>query len=66
MLVNIADLNFRERPGVDGPVRTTLALGTAAEVIGGPISADGLVWYQIAPDGVAGNGWVAANYITKP
>jgi uncharacterized protein YraI len=66
VLVNIADLNFRERPGIDGPVRTTLALGTAAEVMGGPISADGLAWYQIAPDGVAGNGWVAANYITKP
>lgn len=66
VVINIADLNFRERPGVDAPVRTTLALGTAATIIGGPISADGLVWYQIAPDGVEGNGWVASTYIAKP
>ena len=65
VVVTIADLNFRERPGVDAPVRTTLDLGTVAQIIGGPISADGLVWYQLALDGVEGNGWVAANYLTQ-
>lgn len=66
VVVTIADLNFRERPGIDAPVRTTLALGTTAQIIGGPISADGLIWYQLALDGVEGNGWVAATYLARP
>ena len=66
VVVTIADLNFRERPGVDAPVRTTLDLGTVGEIIGGPINADSLIWYQLALAGVEGNGWVAATYLAKP
>jgi len=66
VVITIADLNFRERPGIDAPIRSTLALGTVASIIGGPLSADGLLWYQLALDGVAGNGWVAATYLAKP
>jgi uncharacterized protein YraI len=65
VIVTIADLNFRERPGVNAPIRSTLPLGTVAEIIGGPLSADGLVWYQLALAGVQGNGWVAVTYIAK-
>lgn len=66
VVVTIADLNYRERPGLDGPVRTTLALGTTGRIIGGPISADGQVWYQIAPATADGNGWVSATYLARP
>lgn len=66
VVVTVGDLNFRERPGVDAPIRSTLPLGTVAEIIGGPISADGLIWYQLALTGVEGNGWVASTYIAKP
>ena len=66
VVVTIADLNFRERPGLDGPIRTTLALGTTGQIIGGPISADGQIWYQIALATADGNGWVSATYLTRP
>lgn len=64
--VTIADLNFRERPGLEGPVLTTLAYGTIAQIVGGPINADGQVWYQLAATGTEGNGWVTATYLAYP
>jgi uncharacterized protein YgiM (DUF1202 family) len=66
VVVTIADLNYRERPGLDGPVRTTLALGTTGQIIGGPINADGQIWYQIALTTADGNGWVSATYLARP
>ena len=46
VFVTIADLNFRARPGLEGPVLTALPYGTIGQIVGGPISADGQVWYQ--------------------
>ncbi len=66
VVVTIADLNFRERPGLDGPVITTLAYGTVGQIVGGPISADGQVWYQLAATGIEGDGWVIATYLANP
>lgn len=39
-----------------------LPTGSAAAIVGGPVSADGLSWWQV--DGAAGSGWVDGEYLT--
>jgi hypothetical protein len=38
--------------------------GTEMTVLGGPIEADGLVWWQVESD--LGTGWGAADYLALP
>jgi spore germination protein YaaH len=61
-------LRMRSAASTGATVMTTLAVGDALQVIGGPTTADGYVWYQVtgpirqwAPvDPVQVGGWVAA------
>ncbi len=66
VIVASPDLNLRERPGLDAPIRAVLALGIAAQIIGGPVSADGQEWYRIATDTADGNGWAVGTYLANP
>ncbi len=68
MIKTVADrLRVRSQPRVsDDSVRYSplLPLGTFLEVVDGPISASGYVWYQVVPIGItleaeADRGWVA-------
>lgn len=55
-----AGVNVRQSPGTapDNPALVIIDPGTAVEIVGGPASADGFVWWQVR---VAGSeGWVAA------
>jgi hypothetical protein len=56
-------LNVRARPGMasDNPEIFVLAPGTALEIIGGPVEADGFTWWQIR--GPTGEGWSAGQYL---
>jgi hypothetical protein len=56
-------LNLRERPSValDSQVQASLEPGTAVEVIGGPVTADGYEWWQVRAGGV--EGWCAGEFL---
>jgi hypothetical protein len=56
-------LNVRARPGMapDNPEIFVLAPGTALEIVGGPVEADGFTWWQIR--GPTGEGWSAGQYL---
>lgn len=60
---NTEGLNVRAQPGVapDNPVIFSLGPGTALEIIGGPVEADGFTWWQIR--GPTGEGWSAGEYL---
>lgn len=51
-------LNFREEPGTSAAVLTCQLDGTRAEVIDGPVEADGITWWQL--DGL---GWASAQFL---
>jgi uncharacterized protein YgiM (DUF1202 family) len=53
--------NVRETPGIDETIATALAFGTVLQIIDGPTSVDGNIWYQVAGD--AGWGWIASSLI---
>lgn len=57
------NLNLREGPGLNYPVKRSLPNGTVMVVISGPQDADGYRWWQL--DGEAGQGWAAETYL-KP
>ena len=56
-------LNVRARPGTAGdiPIQVVLSPGTAMEIIGGPVVADGMDWWQVRAGG--SEGWCAAEWI---
>ena len=48
-------LNLRLEPGLWATILTALPDGYVATIIGGPVDADGIAWYQVATaEGVAG------------
>jgi hypothetical protein len=62
-------LRMRASPSTAASIMTTLAAGHALQVIGGPTSAEGYAWYQVAGpvrqwgpvDAMQVGGWVAAS-----
>jgi uncharacterized protein YgiM (DUF1202 family) len=60
--VTSGNLNWREEPGLDGAIITTLDAGQKFWVDEGPVRADGYDWYRIYPD-APGSGWVAGDFI---
>jgi spore germination protein YaaH len=62
-------LRLRAAPSFDAPVMTTLDDGDALQIIGGPASAGGYTWYEVAGpvrqwgpvDTLQVGGWVAAS-----
>jgi parallel beta-helix repeat protein len=57
-----ANLNVREGPGLNYTIISTMPLGTIGQIVGGPVEADGFVWWEVnyAP-GV--RGWSAENWL---
>ncbi|HEY8239075.1 MAG TPA: glycosyl hydrolase family 18 protein, partial [Candidatus Limnocylindrales bacterium] len=62
-------LRMRSAPSTDATIMVTLADGDALQVIGGPVTAEGYTWFQVAGpvqqwgpvDPVQVGGWVAAS-----
>ena len=57
-----AGLYLRSGAGTGTTVYTTMPTGTIVTVVSGPISANGLTWYQV--DTPYGRGWAAGEYMT--
>jgi uncharacterized protein YgiM (DUF1202 family) len=54
---------LRETPSFDAAVLTTLAAGTPADILDGPVySAEGTAWHQVSVGGMTG--YVVAGYLT--
>lgn len=62
VVVNTDSLYLRSGPGTGSSVIATMPTGTKGQVIGGPTSANGLVWYQLSTG--FGQGWAAAQYLS--
>ncbi|RRR76428.1 MAG: SH3 domain-containing protein [Candidatus Viridilinea halotolerans] len=56
-------LNLRERPSAafDSPILVALGPSTAVEIIGGPVQAEGLEWWQVRAGG--SEGWCAGQFL---
>lgn len=50
--------NLRREPSLSAPIDATLLGGTELNVIGGPIEAEGLVWWQVTRQTGGVSGWV--------
>ncbi|GEM_PF-1750569 len=56
-------LNFRKTPARAGEKIRSLPEGNSYEVVGGPKTADGLVWWQIKDSADGMTGWGAQDYM---
>ncbi|MER3486890.1 MAG: hypothetical protein C4345_13860, partial [Chloroflexota bacterium] len=56
-------LNLRNAAGLTSEILDTMSLGTTATILDGPVTADGIPWYQVDASGF-GEGWVAAGFLT--
>gem|GEM_PF-2854063 len=57
-----ANLNVREDPGLSYTIIDTMPLGTTGQIVGGPVEADGFVWWDV--DYALGvRGWSAENWL---
>jgi uncharacterized protein YraI len=61
VVVNTDSLSFRADPTLNASVLAVLIDGTLGTVVGGPVTADGFVWYQLDVDGTLG--WGAADFL---
>lgn len=61
--VNSNNVNVRSGAGTSYAVIDQLNLGQTGEVIGGPTSANGYVWYQIEYS-ISSTGWVAGTFLS--
>jgi hypothetical protein len=63
VVVTLDGLRVRESPGLDAPVRDTLASGTVVQVGGlwGPTAVDGIDWYWVLTEDTTVSGYVAAS-----
>jgi hypothetical protein len=66
VVINGDGLNLRDAPTVAGGVVAQLAAGTEVTIAGGPVAADGYIWYQIGLAGTDGDGWVAGEFLAYP
>jgi len=59
-----ANVNVREGPGLSYAIIDTMAEGTLGQILGGPVEADGYVWWDV--DYVVGvRGWSAENWLER-
>jgi parallel beta-helix repeat protein len=58
----ITNLNVREGPGLDYTVINTMPLDTIGRILGGPLEADGFVWWNVNYT-VGVRGWSAENWL---
>ncbi|MCD6345374.1 MAG: SH3 domain-containing protein [Anaerolineae bacterium] len=59
-----AGLSLRSGPGLDNERVEIAAEGENFTVIGGPVEADGLTWWQLRDEAAPQReGWAAANYL---
>lgn len=64
VLVNAEGLNVRPEPGLDNTPLFNAALGEGFTIVGGPLQAAGLTWWEIqSPDDPSRRGWAAADYL---
>jgi parallel beta-helix repeat protein len=57
-----ANLNVREDPGLSYTIIGTMPLGTTGQIVGGPVEADGFVWWNVEY-AVGVRGWSAENWL---
>ncbi len=59
VVVNLGntELSVRSKPGVDQSLTTSLPEGAEAELLEGPVEADGYIWWRVESDD--GTGWCA-------
>ncbi len=57
-------LNLRSAAGLASDVLDTMPLGTQATILDGPVTEDGIPWYQVDA-GDFGEGWVAAGFLAR-
>lgn len=62
-VVTISAVNFRIGPTTASAIITTLPMGAAGTVLGGPTSANGYNWYQLQT--AFGIGWCAGSFLRK-
>jgi hypothetical protein len=53
-------LNFRQQPSLSAAVVTCQLDGTRARVVDGPVTADGVTWWQLE-----GFGWASAEFLAR-
>lgn len=64
VIVNAEGLNVRPEPGLDNTPLFNAALGEGFNIVGGPLQAAGLTWWEIqSPDDPSRRGWAAADYL---
>lgn len=57
----IPALNVRAQPSIASVITLVLAPGTQVEIIGGPVEAEGRVWWQVRSAGI--EGWCAGDFL---
>jgi hypothetical protein len=58
-----SSLRLRSGPGLSHSVKAKMSDGTRLKIIGGPVNADGYVWWEV--EGAGLKGWVAGNWLTS-
>ncbi len=62
-VVTTSEVNFRIGPTTAAAIITTLPMGAAGTVLGGPTAANGYNWYQLQT--AFGIGWCASSFLRK-
>jgi Bacterial SH3 domain len=57
-------LRVHSAPALRSDVAGELGAGTEAQVLEGPVTADGHNWYRVSVPGLPGGGWVAGGYLS--
>lgn len=57
-------LNLRDNAGLSANILAVMTDGSTATVVSGPVSADGIPWYQLNTDSY-GQGWAAAGFLAS-
>lgn len=63
VVVTGGSLNLRDAAGLAANILDVMADGSPATVLSGPVSADGLPWYELDTDDY-GQGWAAGGFLT--
>jgi uncharacterized protein YraI len=63
VVVTGGSLNLRDAAGLAANILDVMADGSTATVLSGPVSADGLPWYELDTDDY-GQGWAAGGFLT--
>jgi hypothetical protein len=59
-----ARLRSRSEPTLDGDIVANFDRGAELQVIGGPVTADDYIWWEV--EGPDGRGWSAQRYLSRP